>query len=95
MQAMVDEGGLSCHWVKPQTDIMLYFSQLDASDSEWPARKAELIDAGFTESSDPIEGTLTAPDDYDGNMRPVVVHNNGTMYFVSSPGFLTMVSGLQ
>lgn len=95
MESMADEGGLSCLWVKPQSDIMLYLSQLDVSESDWPARKAELIDAGFTESDDPLPGTLLAPEDYDGNMRPVVAYNDGTMYFVSTARSLTEVAGLQ
>ena len=82
---MVEAGGLSCHWGKPQSDSGLTVAQLSAADSGvWgPA----LADAGFVETNDPVTGAYTGPVDPGTGTSPVVVVNGDSMTFVSAPTF--------
>ena len=82
---MVEAGGLSCHWGKPQTDIGLTVTQLsDADSAVWaPA----LADAGFVETNDPVPGAYTGPVDGGTGISPVVVVTGDNLTFVSAPTF--------
>jgi hypothetical protein len=82
---LVEAGGLSCHWGKPQTDIGLTVTQLsDADSAVWaPA----LADAGFVETNDPVTGTYTGPVDGGTGIPPIVVVTGDSLTFVSAPTF--------
>ena len=82
---MVEAGGLSCHWGKPQTEIGLTVTQLsDAHPAVWGSA---LADAGFVEANDPVPGAYTGPVDPGSGISPVVVVTGDTMTFVSAPTF--------
>lgn len=94
MVDLIDDGALDCHWAADRSDIAVWFAQLTESEEAWAARKAELVAAGWTESDDPLPGTLTARSDYDANYVPSMVHAGGVTYFVSYAPFLGSVAAL-
>ena len=82
---LIEAGGLSCSWGKPQTDLVLTVTQLaDADSGAWAAA---LADAGFVESNDPVTGAYTGPVDPGTGISPVVVVAGDSMTFVSAPTF--------
>lgn len=95
MQAMIDAGALACLWTKPQGDVAVWYAALPvdaAAQAQW---SADLAATGYTQTDDPIAGTLLAPVDYDANYQPVVVFHDGTMHFASYPMILGSVVALQ
>ncbi|PXA70353.1 hypothetical protein [Cryobacterium arcticum] len=93
MASMIDEGGFSCYWASVGGDVVAWLGQVGMDTAAWDAQQSELIAAGFTESDDPIPGTLQgvrSGDDY-----PTLVNDGGVTYYVSTPSFLTSVAALQ
>lgn len=82
---MIEAGGLSCRWGKPQTDIGLTVTQLsDADSGVW---EPALADAGFVETNDPVPGAYTGPVDPGSGISPIVVVTGDSLTFVSAPTF--------
>ncbi|WP_353827068.1 hypothetical protein [Agromyces sp. SYSU T0242] len=94
MNDLVADGGLGCVWAKPQGDVAVWAARLAEPDDAWSSRQAALTAAGWTESGDPIPGTLVAPPDYDVNYRPSLVHLDGVTYFASYAAFLESFEGI-
>lgn len=82
---LVEAGGLSCNWGKPQTDLVLTVAQL--SDADLGVWQPALADAGFVETNDPVPGAYTGPVDPGAGISPVVVVTDDTLTFVSAPTF--------
>jgi hypothetical protein len=82
---LIEAGGLSCNWGKPQTDLVLTVAQL--SDVDFGVWEPALADAGFVETNDPVPGAYTGPVDPGAGISPVVVVNGDTMTFVSALSF--------
>jgi len=82
---MAAAGGLSCMWVRPQTDIALTVAQLN--DADWGAWQPALADAGFVETNDPVAGAYTGHVESGAGISPVVVVTDDTLTFVSVPAF--------
>lgn len=93
MSSMLDQGGVNCYWVSAGDDVVAWLGQAPMDEARWHAQRAELVAAGYTESDDPMTGTLRGPrsgDDY-----PTVVNSGGVTYYVGQPGFLSSVLSLQ
>lgn len=87
---LIEAGGLSCRWGKPQTDIALNVVQLfDADFGIW---QPALADAGFVETNDPVPGAYTGPVDPGAGISPVVVITEDTLTFVSAPTFASWIA---
>ncbi|WP_136707658.1 hypothetical protein [Agromyces sp. H66] len=87
---MVEAGGPSCHWGKPQTDIGLTVTQATGVDlAVWATA---LADAGFTETNEPVPGAHTGPVDPGTGISPVVVVDGDRVTFVSAPDFATWIA---
>ena len=93
MASLLDQGGLSCYWVSPGGDVVAWFGQAATDPGEWSELRLGLLAEGYTESDDPVPGTLQGPrsgDDY-----PTVVNAAGVTYYVSESSFLASVAALQ
>lgn len=95
MTELADAGALTCHWVRPSSDVAVWYAELPVDEAAWAERRADLEASGWTQSDDPIAGTLVAPSDYDANYQPSIVWVDGTLYFVSYARFLGSVAALQ
>ncbi|WP_448811652.1 hypothetical protein [Agromyces bauzanensis] len=95
MTELADAGALTCHWVRPSSDVAVWYAELPVDEAGWAERRAQLEASGWTQSDDPIAGTLLAPADYDANYQPSMVWDDGTLYFVSYGSFLGSVAALQ
>lgn len=82
---MVEAGGLTCNWGKPQTDIGLTVAQI--SDVAFGVWKPALAEAGFVETNDPVPGAYTGPVDPGSGISPVIVVAGDSITFVSAPAF--------
>lgn len=88
-QQIVDDGGIACSWVKPQTDIMLDLAHASGVDEdEWATA---LTDAGYTQTDDPVPAAWTGPAEPGTGVSPVVVLADGAITFVSAPTFAQWV----
>lgn len=88
-QQIAAEGGLACTWVKPQTDNVLNLAHATGVDEdEWTTT---LIEAGYTQTDDPVAGAWTGPVEPGTGVNPVVVLADGTITFVSAPHFAQWV----
>ncbi|MRG59092.1 hypothetical protein GE115_04300 [Agromyces sp. CFH 90414] len=92
MEELVAVGALSCHWAKPNSDIGFWVVRLPEADSDWESRKQTLLVAGWTETDDPVPGTIVAPADYDANYIPAMIHANEATIFVSGAQFVTSLA---
>lgn len=87
---MIEAGGLSCHWGKPQTDIGLTVTQLaEADPAVWATALSE---AGFVETDEPVPGAYTGPVDGGSGISPVVVVDGDRVTFVSAPDFAAWIA---
>jgi hypothetical protein len=87
---LIEAGGLSCNWGKPQTDLVLTVAQLsDADSGVWGPALAE---AGFVETNDPVPGAYTGPVEPGAGISPVVVVTGDSMTFVSAPTFAAWIA---
>lgn len=87
---LVEAGGLSCHWGRPQSDIGLTVTQLSEVDPG--AWATHLADAGFTQTNDPVAGAYIGPVDPGSGISPVVVVDVDRITFVSAPAFATWIA---
>jgi hypothetical protein len=87
---MVEAGGLSCHWGKPQSDAGITITQISGADmSVW---QPALTAAGFVETNDPVPGAYTGPVDPGTGTSPVVVVTGDTLTFVDNSMFTSWIA---
>ncbi|GAA2033118.1 hypothetical protein GCM10009819_16490 [Agromyces tropicus] len=94
MEDLLAHGAMGCRWAKPDSDIAVWVARLPEADDAWSSRHDALVAAGWSETGDPIAGTLIAPADYDANYRPSIVHADGATTFASSAAFLVSLDGM-
>lgn len=88
-QRIVEDGGIACAWVKPQTDNMLALAHATGVDEgEWTTALAE---AGYAQTDEPVAGAWTGPAEPGSGVTPVVVLADGTITWVSAPDFAQWV----
>ncbi|GGI46602.1 hypothetical protein BCL57_001153 [Agromyces flavus] len=83
---IADEGGLTCSWGKPQTDLVLAVAQV-ATGGDDAAWTAALADGGYTPTDDPVAGAYTGQPDAGNGITPIVILADGTITFVSVPAY--------
>ncbi|TFB97441.1 hypothetical protein E3O42_15950 [Cryobacterium adonitolivorans] len=93
MASMAEQGGLSCYWTSAGGDVPLWYGQIAMDESAWSAQRAQLTAAAYTESDDPISGTMLGARWGDDN--PALVNREGVTYYVSQPSYLASVALLQ
>ena len=93
MQSIVDDGGLGCYWVRPGSDIQIWFARVDQSPDQWEALRAELLAAGYTQTDDPFPGTIRAADLH-GDYTPSLYFSDGVLYYVSYEDLFVHFRGL-
>ncbi|MCK8609605.1 hypothetical protein [Agromyces sp. C10] len=88
-QRIVEDGGIACAWVKPQTDIMLALAHATGVDEGgWTTALAE---AGYAQADGPVAGAWTGPAEPGSGVSPIVVLADGTITWVSAPDFAQWV----
>lgn len=93
MASLLDQGGLSCYWVSPGGDVVAWFAQAATEPGEWSEQRSGLLAEGYTESDEPVPGTLQGP--RSGDAYPTVVNAADVTYYVSESSFLASVAALQ
>lgn len=93
MASMVEQGGLSCYWATAGGDVPLWYGQVPMDETAWNTQRTALMATGFTETDDPIPGTLQG--ERWGDDTPALVNSDGVTYYVNQPGSLTSVAALQ
>lgn len=93
MQSIVDDGGLGCYWVRPGSDIQIWFARVDRTPDQWEALRAELLAAGYTQTDDPFPGTIRAAD-INGDYTPSLYYSDGVLYYVSFEDLFVHFRGL-
>ncbi|MFE5670545.1 hypothetical protein ACFQ58_02950 [Agromyces sp. NPDC056523] len=83
---ITDEGGLTCSWGKPQTDLVLAVAQVETGGDETAWTDA-LADGGYTQTDDPVPGAYTGQPDAGNGITPVAILADGTITFVSVPAY--------
>lgn len=88
---MVEAGGVACTWGKPNTDIALTVVQVGVTplDDAWTVALAE---TGYVLTDDPVAGAHSGPAEPGSGISPVAVLTDGTLTFVSTPTFATMLA---
>ena len=83
---ITEEGGLTCAWGRPQTDLLLDVAQIPIGDdeAEWTD---SLAAAGYSRTDDPVDGAYTGQPDAGNGITPVVIVADGTVTFVSVPAY--------
>ena len=94
-ESMIAEGGLGCMWGPPEGDVRVWFAQLNIDAAGWDAKLADLTAAGYTETGDPLPGTIQAPTDNDNDYIPAIFYKDGVMYYASFAPILGSVLALQ
>ncbi len=89
---LVADGALACTWVAPGSDVALWVARLEETEAAWQARLAELIDAGWTQTDEPVPGTYVAPAGYTEVADPVVVRSGDVTWFVSTAESVTSLA---
>jgi hypothetical protein len=89
---MIEAGGLVCTWGKPQSDVVLTVVQLNVRPGDEPKWTDALAAEGFVSSHDPVAGAFTGPVDGGSGISPVAVLAGGTLTFVSTPAFASMLA---
>lgn len=79
-------GGFACDWGKPGTDTYVRYAQGSMDWATWEDKHADLVEAGWTESGDFIEGLLASPE---GAMPGVVTWRDGVEYIASDATVLS------
>ncbi len=92
LQPLVDTG-ISCHWVKPSTDILAWYTHWPSDEEQWESLRAELLGEGYIEIADPFPGILQAPPDPE--YKPALTFRDGVIYYVSAARLLGSAHGLQ
>lgn len=90
-QRMIEAGGLECTWGKPQSDIVLTVVHLTVSPGDEATWSDALTAEGFVASDDPVAGAFTGPVGGSG-LSPVVVLDDGTLTYLSTPAYGSMLS---
>jgi hypothetical protein len=83
---IADEGGLTCSWGRPQTDLVLAVAQV-ATGGDEAAWTAALADGGYTRTDDPVPGAYTGQPDAGNGITPVAILSDGKITFVSVPAY--------
>lgn len=86
------KGGISCMWMKPQSDVMAWYAQWPSDEQSWNSLKADLLGKGYTEISDPFAGIIQSPPD--PNYTPALTYRDGVVYHVSAPQLFRSVLAL-
>ena len=81
-EQLVEAGGLACTW-GPTAGEGLTVVRLSGAD--WSVWEAELADAGFVESNDPVPGAYTGPADPAMDETPIVIVTGDTLTFANNP----------
>lgn len=89
VDALMEDGGISCLWRVPNTDIEAWYAQWPSDQAAWDILRTDLLGAGATESTDGFAGVVQS--DYNAELT----YLDGTVYYVSPPRLLSSVIALQ
>jgi hypothetical protein len=95
MSELASAGALTCHWVRPSSDVQAWYAELPVDEAAWADRRAALEASGWAQSDDPLPGTMLAPADYDSDFHPSILWTDGTLRFASYARLLGSVAALQ
>jgi hypothetical protein len=94
MQSVMDDG-FGCYWTRGGGDVRVWFAQGVQTSKEWDVTKQQLLGSGWTEVSDPVDGSIQASTHPDNNEIPAMTHRAGVTYYASYSGLLGSVDALQ
>ena len=83
---IAEEGGLTCAWGRPRTDLILSVAQV-ATGADEAAWIDALAAGGYSQTDDPVPGAYTGQPDAANGITPTVIIADGTVTFVSAPTF--------
>jgi hypothetical protein len=85
----------TCHWLRPSSDVQAWYAELRVDKANWADRRAALEASGWTQSDDPLPGTMLAPADYDSDFHSSILWTDGTLRFASYARLLGSVAALR
>lgn len=83
---ITEEGGLTCAWGRPRTDLILSVAQV-ATGADEAAWIDALTAGGYSQTDDPVHGAYTGQPDAANGITPTVIIADGTVTFISAPTF--------